>query len=86
MKRAAERGVEIFDFGRNKKGSGPFRHKSLWGYTPEPLPHEYYLIRAKAVPDLNPSNPKFKIAIGVWKHLPVWLARHIGPWISPYLG
>lgn len=86
MERAAERGVQIFDFGRSKKGSGHFTYKQEWGFTPQRLPYEYHLIGATEVPDLNPLNPKFQIAIGVWKRLPVWLARRLGPWASPYLG
>lgn len=82
MRRAAERGCRVFDFGRSKVDTGSYRFKKHWGFEPTPLHYEYYLVRAKAMPDLNPSNPKYRVFINTWKRLPVGLSRMIGPWLA----
>jgi FemAB-related protein (PEP-CTERM system-associated) len=82
MRRAAERGCRVFDFGRSKVDTGSYRFKKHWGFEPTPLHYEYYLVRAKAMPDLNPSNPKYRVFINTWKRLPVGVSRAIGPWLA----
>ncbi len=37
MRRACERGVRVFDYGRSKRGTGSFDFKKNWGFEPEPL-------------------------------------------------
>jgi len=48
--------------------------------------YEYYLVRAKKMPDLNPLNPKYKLFINMWKKMPLPLSKGIGPLVSKYLG
>ncbi len=86
MRRAGERGVRIFDYGRSKQGTGSYSFKKNWGFEPEPLYYEYELVRAKSVPDVNPLNPKYRLFIETWKHLPLSLTKLLGPWISRNLG
>jgi FemAB-related protein (PEP-CTERM system-associated) len=86
MRHAAERGYAIFDFGRSKVGTGAFDFKTHWGFEPEPLHYEYRLLRAKALPEINPLNPKFKLFIAAWKRLPLPVANLVGPWIASDLG
>ena len=82
MRRARERGCTEFDFGRSKVGTGPYRFKKNWGFTPVPLVYEYRLINADRVPETNPSNPKFRRAIAIWKRLPLPVTKALGPVIS----
>jgi FemAB-related protein (PEP-CTERM system-associated) len=82
MRRAAERGVFVFDFGRSKNGTGSYKFKSHWGFTPTPLYYEYECIANNKIPDINPLNPKYKLLIIAWKHLPLQLSKLIGPFIS----
>jgi FemAB-related protein (PEP-CTERM system-associated) len=82
MRRAAERGCRVFDFGRSKVDTGSYRFKKHWGFEPEPLSYEYHLVRATEMPDLNPNNPKYRLFINAWKKLPVGLSRAIGPWLA----
>lgn len=82
---AAKAGYRIFDFGRSREATGPYDFKRHWGFDPIPLPYQYVLIGAKAVPDLNPSNPKLRWAIEAWRHLPLPLANTIGPRLTRYL-
>lgn len=86
MRRAAERGCKVFDFGRSKVGTGPFSFKKNWGFPPRPIAHQFFLHRAKALPNLNPTNPKFSLAVKSWRKLPLPVANLIGPLISRNLG
>jgi FemAB-related protein (PEP-CTERM system-associated) len=86
MRRAAERGYRIFDFGRSKTGTGAFSFKKNWGFTPEPWTYEYKLRRIDDIPDINPLNPKYRLFIAAWKRLPVPIANLIGPYIVRGLG
>ena len=86
MRRAADRGTRLFDFGRSKQGTGAFSFKKNWGFEPEQLYYEYHLVRAGQMPEVNPSNPKYRLFIEGWKRLPLPLANLLGPRLSPYLG
>jgi len=81
LKFAINRGLRTFDFGRSTPDEGTYRFKKRWGARPVPLFWQYLLSDGKAVPELNPKNPKFDLAIRAWKKLPVSLASLIGPHI-----
>ena len=85
MRRAVEAGLRRFDFGRSKRGTGAFDFKRHWGFTPEPLHYEYRLLHRREVPQRNPANPRFRLAVACWKHLPLPLANRLGPLVSPFL-
>lgn len=86
MCRSAVRGARLFDFGRSKQGTGSFKFKTHWGFEPHPLHYQYHLIRATAIPDLSPLNPRYRTAIAFWRRLPLSLTRLIGPPIARVLG
>ncbi len=86
MRRAGERGIEIFDFGRSKKGTGAYSFKKNWGFDPRPMPYRYHLVKAATVPDINPLNPKYRLFVSLWKKLPLPVANFLGPLISRGLG
>jgi FemAB-related protein (PEP-CTERM system-associated) len=86
MERARELGKSVFDYGRSKLGTGSYDFKSNWGFEPQPLYYEYYLVKAKSVPSLSPNNPKFSLSIKLWKKLPLGVARLLGPPLARYLG
>ena len=86
MRRACERGIRVFDFGRSKLGTGSFDFKKNWGFEPQPLHYEYLLIKGKSVPDHNPLNPKYQMFIKLWQKMPIGLANRIGPYIVKSLG
>ncbi len=70
MRRACERGVRTFDYGRSKRGTGSFDFKKNWGFEPVPLAYEYQLLRRDSVPQNNPLNPKYRALIALWQRLP----------------
>ncbi len=82
MRRSCERGVRVFDYGRSKEGSGSYNFKKNWGFEPEPLYYEYQLVNAHAIPNVSPTNPKYRIFIDIWKRLPLSVTRLIGPCIA----
>jgi FemAB-related protein (PEP-CTERM system-associated) len=86
MRRACERGVRVFDFGRSKRDVGSFHFKRHWGFDPEPLHYEIRLVRASTVPDVNPLNPRYRWFVEAWKRLPLRVSTLVGPWISRNLG
>ncbi len=86
MRRAADRGCRLFDFGRSKLGTGAFDFKKNWGFVPEPLCYRYRLAPGASIPDHNPLNPKYRLFIAGWKQLPLAVANAIGPSIVRGLG
>lgn len=86
MRRAVEKGIKVFDYGRSKEGTGSYRFKKHWGFTPEPLYYEFYLVKADAIPDINPLNPKYQLFIAAWKKLPLSVSQIVGPWLAKDLG
>jgi FemAB-related protein (PEP-CTERM system-associated) len=79
VERAAADGCRIFDFGRSTPNEGTYRFKEQWGAKPLPLCWEYRLQPGASLPNATPSNPKFSLAVSLWKKLPVGLATRIGP-------
>ena len=86
MRRSREQDYRVFDFGRSKAGTGPFSFKKNFGFAPQPLPYAYYLVKSDSMPDVNPSNPKYKLMIDTWSKLPLPLANLIGPFLARSLG
>ncbi len=72
-------GFEVFDFGRSAQDSGTYQFKKWWGATPQPLFYQYYLKNTKEVPYIHASNPKYSIAIRIWRRLPLLVANRLGP-------
>ena len=86
MRRACERGLQVFDYGRSKVGTGPYAFKKNWGFEPTPLHYEYRLYQRDSVPQNNPSNAKYRFMIEAWKRLPLPVANWLGPHIVRHLG
>ncbi len=81
LKFAIKNQYQYFDFGRSSKGSGTYRFKQQWGAKPKQLYWHYWLADNVEMPRLNPDNPKFALAINVWRRLPVFITKLIGPFI-----
>jgi serine/alanine adding enzyme len=79
LKWACEKKFRVFDFGRSTPGEGTYRFKEQWGAKPAQLYWHYWLRNGQALPELNPHNPKYRLAIHLWKKLPVSVTKLIGP-------
>ncbi len=86
MRRACERGLKVFDYGRSKRDTGSFDFKKNWGFEPEPLHYEYRLYTRDSVPQNNPANPKYQRAIDIWRRLPRGVVNTLGPMLARHLG
>ena len=86
MRRAVERGLKTFDYGRSKLGTGSFSFKKNWGFEPEPLYYEHCLVRRSTIPQNNPANPKYRAFINIWRRLPRPVVDAVGPAIVRNLG
>ncbi|MEJ2452502.1 MAG: FemAB family PEP-CTERM system-associated protein, partial [Gammaproteobacteria bacterium] len=67
-----------FDFGRSSVDSGTYKFKKQWGAQPRQL-YWHYWLDGREMPSLNPNNPKYRLMINIWKKLPIWVTRMIGP-------
>jgi serine/alanine adding enzyme len=78
---ACERGFTYFDFGRSRWESGTFLFKRKWGAQPLQLFYEYHLLAKGTVPDVDTTNSSFRLAIALWRQLPVFVTKALGPLI-----
>jgi len=76
---AIRNGARKFDFGRSTPGEGTFRFKKQWGANPVQLYWQYLLKEGEQLPELNPKNPKYGLAIKIWQRLPVSVTKILGP-------
>lgn len=79
IRKGCQEDFRYLDFGRSTKNSGTFNFKKQWVPSPTQLTWQYYLYKAKDIPSINPSNPKYRIFIGLWKRLPIPIANFLGP-------
>jgi FemAB-related protein (PEP-CTERM system-associated) len=76
---AISRGYGFFDFGRSTLDASTYRFKKQWGAVPVAHHWHYWLAAAQSLPQVNPDNPKYSLMISVWRLMPVWLTKFVGP-------
>jgi FemAB-related protein (PEP-CTERM system-associated) len=85
MAHAQARGAKVFDYGRSKVGTGPYHFKKNWGFEPVPYHYEFALLKGDHIPQNNPLNPKYALAIATWRKLPLALVNRIGHPLARHL-
>lgn len=78
---AIEHKFRKFDFGRSTPQEGTYNFKKQWGAKPIQLHWQYLMDRDGELPELSPSNPKYRLAIRAWQRLPVSVTKVLGPQI-----
>lgn len=78
IQRAVERGQKVFDFGRSTVDGSTFVFKKKWGAQPVPTVWQYYVRKGNPA-DVRPEGGRFRLAIRLWRWLPVRLTRRLGP-------
>ena len=73
QERCVAQGWSVFDFGRSRVDTGPYRFKVNQGFEPTPLPYRFALLKARELPSFNPSNPKTEGLRRTWTKLPDWV-------------
>lgn len=71
----------VFDFGRSTVDAGTFKFKKQWGAEPHQLYWHYWIRGGGQPPVINPSNPKYRLAVTAWQRLPLPVANRLGPWL-----
>lgn len=82
MLHARRKGMDRFDFGRSKTGSGPFNFKKNWGFDPQPLVYAGWTAPGAKARDVDPTSAAYSRKIDAWKRLPLPIANAVGPLIS----
>ena len=78
IQEAIRRGLRGFDFGRSQADTGTYRFKQQWGARAVPLSYQYLLRPAAVVPSFAAQQARMRLAVEVWKRLPLPLARLLG--------
>jgi FemAB-related protein (PEP-CTERM system-associated) len=78
IRRAIERGLSRFDFGRSQRDAGTYSFKAQWGAEPVQLYYQYALGRASQMPSLEAQKGAFAAAVAVWRRLPLPVADALG--------
>jgi serine/alanine adding enzyme len=76
---ALDRSLTKLDFGRSTPNEGTYRFKQQWGAVPVQLNWQYLKDEIEDLPDLSPTNSKYRAAIRVWQRLPISVTRILGP-------
>ncbi|MBW9260023.1 MAG: FemAB family PEP-CTERM system-associated protein [Candidatus Thiodiazotropha sp. (ex. Lucinisca nassula)] len=82
IKDSCEGGYGIFHLGRSTADSTGEAFKKKWNAETKQLYWQYYMPDGSEMPQLNVDNAKFKLAIDIWKKLPLPIVGIIGPLIS----
>ena len=81
IERYCQKGFKVFDLGRSLIGSGNEIFKMKWKPRRQLLAYWYALMSGHSLPDLNQKSPKFQFAIRMWKRLPSFVVRLLGPFL-----
>lgn len=81
LKLGIEKGCNVFDFGRCTPEGGTYKFKRQWNGREHPLSWAYVLPNSDELPELNPHNDKFSLAIKIWSKLPLSVTKILGPQI-----
>lgn len=82
IRHACLNGFQRFHLGRSTVGSGSEQFKKQWNAESRQLYFYFYRPDGGPMPQINVDNPKFRLAIGIWRHLPIWLVRRLGPHLA----
>lgn len=81
IERYGRMGFKVFDLGRSLIGSGNENFKMKWKPRKQLLAYWYSLLKGGHIPELNQKSSRFQFAIWVWKRLPSFVVRSLGPFI-----
>jgi FemAB-related protein (PEP-CTERM system-associated) len=78
LKRAIERGQDVFDFGRSPRDGSTMKFKKQWGATPAASEWQFYL-RSGEEGGVRKESPRYRQMIRIWQRLPISVTRWLGP-------
>lgn len=71
-----------FDFGRSTVNGPTYEFKRRWGTNPVDLHYQYWVCPGHQLSILSPDSFKYQKKVQMWKKLPLWMTRLLGPYIS----
>lgn len=86
FRRSAGQGLTLFDYGRSKVDTGPYKYKKNWGFQPRAIANEFRMRDGGPIPEVNPTNPKYARVIALWQKLPLPVANLLGPHVIRHIG
>ncbi len=78
-------GMRWYDFGRSTVGSGQHTFKERWGALPIDLCWQYWTSPGHDLVLATPNEGRYRRKVEMWKKMPLWATRVMGPMISPAL-
>ncbi len=75
-------GASAFDFGRCTAEGATYRFKKQWGPEPVNLHYQYWVRPGHELTILAPDEAKYRRKVEMWKKLPLWVTRLVGPRLS----
>lgn len=82
IKDSCERGYKTFHLGRSTVDSGSQVFKDKWNTEAKQLYWSYYLSGNSGLPQVNVDNPKYKLAMAMWRRLPLCVTTSLGPFLA----
>ena len=82
IKHACENGYRHFHLGRSSVDSNAEQFKKKWNAHAHQLYWQYMLNGRSELPELNVNNPKYQLAIALWKKLPLPVTQWLGPFLA----
>jgi serine/alanine adding enzyme len=76
---AVRNGYLRVDLGRCTPGGGVYQFKKQWNCTENLLHWYYWLAPGVPLPHLRPDNPRYRLAVRLWRHFPLTLTNWLGP-------
>ena len=77
-----QQGASAFDFGRSTFGSTQYEFKRRWGAKVVQLHCQYWAPPGTPLSLVRPDDSRYRRRVEMWKRLPLWATRWMGPYIS----
>jgi len=74
-----KKNFESFDFGRSRMYTGGFLFKKRWGGKMNELKYHHRVYKDCEIPD--PEKEKYKSLGRIWKSLPIFIIKRLGPMV-----
>lgn len=79
VQRSCQANKQWLDMGRSLIDSNVELYKMKWRPLRKPLAYWYKLSPNTLLPNLNPANARYRLAIKLWQQMPLSLLRCVGP-------
>lgn len=82
IKYYSQAGAKVFDFGTTVLDSGPYKFKKQWGPQQVDLQRQFWVRPGYNLVMNNMHDDRYAKKVEMWKRLPLWATKFLGPMIS----